>query len=646
MALNRGRVVWIGNDGAYQLLNINKKLSIEINDIFYSKKHKALIVATSGYTYFVTRINTDKNISFNLREEKRLGEGIKSIFQSDDGIFHAGYFSGYKQFSSDYQIKLNAASQGFIHRVEDVVKSGNRIYLATLDGLWKIENDNISKPERDSVLLSKRITSLMALNDTIYMGTKGNGLLILTSDTLIQLGEINGLASNAVSSIAHNNQNIIVGTNAGLTLIKRAWSPKHPEIRSFDANSGLLSNEVNGVAVDGNLLFLATANGLHKVQLTEFEKLHGHIPIYITEVIVNHKNIPISSSLEVPFSDNNIQFDYFALSYRNRGKQTYRHRMTGIENEWVVNQKTTAQYPYLPAGNYVFEVSVRNEQGEWNPEPARIAITILKPYWAKTWFLVLISLVIITLISLLFLWRIKVVNRRNKLLYDINWYQQEALINQMNPHFLFNSLNTVHRYVLQNDRMASSRYLTKFATLMRKTLDNSQDKLISIAKEVDALKLYLELESARFKDKFQFSIEVEPSIPQEKVMIPVFIIQPIVENAIWHGLMHSDKPGLIDIKFNRINGKNLVVSVRDNGIGREESEKIRASNKPDQRKSLGLAIIKRRIELINTQERTDIKITYNDLKHADGSCSGTEVIVHFPNFLTPYSHESFQSNSN
>jgi two-component sensor histidine kinase len=460
------------------------------------------------------------------------------------------------------------------------------------------------------------------------------------------LEEIDGLASNAVSSLAYNAQYIIVGTNAGLTLLKRGWSPRHVEIRSFDVNSGLLSNEINGVDVDGNLLYLATANGLHRAQLTDFEKLHGHIPIYLTEVSVNQKNIPISSSLEVPFSDNNIQFDYFALSYRNRGKQTYRHRMSGIEDEWVVNQKTTAQYPYLPAGNYVFEVSVRNELGEWNPEPARIAITILKPYWAKTWFLVLISLIIIAVISLLFFWRIKVVNRRNKLLYDINWYQQEALINQMNPHFLFNSLNTIHRYVLQNDRMASSRYLTKFATLMRKTLDNSQDKFISIAKEVDALKLYLELESARFKDRFQFSIEVEPSIPQEKVMIPVFIIQPIVENAIWHGLMHSDKPGLIDIKFNRINGKNLVVSVRDNGIGREESEKIRASNKSNQRKSLGLAIIKRRIELINTQERSNIKITYNDLKNADRSCSGTEVIVHFPNFLTPYSNESFQSNSN
>jgi len=161
----------------------------------------------------------------------------------------------------------------------------------------------------------------------------------------------------------------------------------------------------------------------------------------------------------------------------------------------------------------------------------------------------------------------------------------------------------------------------------------SQEKSLTIAKEIDALKLYLELESARFKDKFQFTIEVDASITQDKVLIPVFIIQPIAENAIWHGLMHSDKQGKIDIHFFRKAQNDLIVSIRDNGIGREEAEKLRNLSKPDQRKSLGLAIIKRRIALINTQQRTNISISYNDLKAADGSCAGTEVTVCFPNFL-------------
>jgi two-component sensor histidine kinase len=401
------------------------------------------------------------------------------------------------------------------------------------------------------------------------------------------------------------------------------------------------SNEINSICAVDDYLYLATTDGLHKIHQDAIKHSNFHLPIYITGVKVNEAYHSPEDSFRLDFSDNNIQLDYLALSYRNTGHQTYRHRMLGLEDNWVVNQKTNAQYPYLPAGSYVFEVSVQNGNGEWNPESARVEIVILKPYWAKMWFILIVGAFVVSFLILLFFWRIKIVKRRNQLIYDINWYQQEALINQMNPHFLFNSLNTVHRYVLQNDRVESSRYLTRFATLMRKILDMSQEKSLTIAKEIDALKLYLELESARFKDKFQFAIEVDPSIPQEQVLIPVFIIQPIVENAIWHGLMHSGRHGEIAIHFYRKAQNDLVVSIRDNGIGREEAEKLRNLSKPDQRKSLGLAIIKRRIALINTQEKSNISISYNDLKAADGSCEGTEVTVCFPNFLKSFSHETF-----
>lgn len=357
------------------------------------------------------------------------------------------------------------------------------------------------------------------------------------------------------------------------------------------------------------------------------------MPVYLTNLLVNHKSEEIIKKIKIPHSKNDIQLDYFALSFRDRGKQTYRHRLLGLEDDWIINHMTTAQYPYLPAGQYIFEVSVLNSNGIWNPNPARLHILVLKPYWAKPWFRVLVVILLMGIILTFFFWRVKVIKMRKQLLYDINWYQQEALINQMNPHFLFNSLNTVHRYVLQNDRLASSRYLTKFANLMRKILENSQERSITIANEKEALNLYLELESARFKDKFDYQIHIDESIPAKLVKIPVFIVQPLVENAIWHGLMQSDKAGRIDVSFERINDADLKVKVSDNGIGREEAEKYTNKHKKSHKTSLGIPIIKRRIELINIQERTAIWLSYKDLKAPDGTASGTEVSVYFPYFL-------------
>lgn len=647
LGLNRGRIARISPSGECFITQLNESRNLLIDDLEYDLQTASLWVGTSeNLNQIKWQGHTGQQPIF-VKNKAPLIQGVKNIFIHPDGNAFLGHHASFSKFDlKEHKVLFSSYSMDFKERVEDIASIDDRIYLATLNGAWEYNNQELRPLHNLHPLLGKRITELAVAGDTLLIGTKGNGLVMLTSDTVLQFDQPKGMISNAITVIEVFGKYIYVGTNSGISIIERGKAVKASDIQSFNVDNGLYSNEINGINVTSEKIYLATANGLHRLARGALRQPSVDLPIYVTGINVNNKSRAVKDVLKLPFSENNIQLDYFALSYRNTGHQTYRHRMLGLEDNWVVNQKTNAQYPYLPAGSYVFEVSVQNGKGEWNPESARVEIVILQPYWSKMWFILLVLALLISFLTFLFLWRIRVVKRRNQLIYDINWYQQEALINQMNPHFLFNSLNTVHRYVLQNDRVASSRYLTRFATLMRKILDMSQEKSLTIAKEIDALKLYLELESARFKDKFQFAIEVDASIPQEQVLIPVFIIQPIVENAIWHGLMHSDRHGEIKIHFYRKAQNDLVVSIRDNGIGREEAEKLQNLSKTDQRKSLGLAIIKRRIALINTQEKTNISISYNDLKAADGSCSGTEVIVHFPNFLKSLSHGAFQSNSN
>jgi hypothetical protein len=214
--------------------------------------------------------------------------------------------------------------------------------------------------------------------------------------------------------------------------------------------------------------------------------------------------------------------------------------------------------------------------------------------------------------------------------HDIKSFMEQILSKQMNPHFIFNSLNSIQRFILENDRIKSSTYLSKFAMLMRIVLNNSQHNLVLIQDDVEALQLYLELESLRFENKFTYQINIDnPSIKSYK--IPPLLIQPFVENSIWHGLMPKKDPGNISISFFEEDNKVKVV-IKDNGIGRKAAELFR-KNKIKTYKSMGSSITERRLNLINTLYNSQMDFKYIDLEDDRGMPLGTEVNLNIPKII-------------
>jgi tetratricopeptide (TPR) repeat protein len=205
---------------------------------------------------------------------------------------------------------------------------------------------------------------------------------------------------------------------------------------------------------------------------------------------------------------------------------------------------------------------------------------------------------------------------------------QKNLRQQMNPHFIFNTLNSIQYYMYQHDKIATNDYMTKFSQLMRKTLENSQHTAIPIKDELEALNLYLELEALRFKNKFFYTINIDDDIDVVMHKIPTMLIQPYVENAICHGLMNREEPGnlLIDLKLEE---KAIACTIVDNGIGREAALKIK-NNNSNQHHSLGTTITESRLKLVNSLYGSSMKIEYEDLKSEVGIALGTKVIIHIP----------------
>jgi len=207
--------------------------------------------------------------------------------------------------------------------------------------------------------------------------------------------------------------------------------------------------------------------------------------------------------------------------------------------------------------------------------------------------------------------------------------EMQALRAQMNPHFIFNCLNSINRYIVKSDQTTASLYLTKFAKLIRLILDNSNSKNVILTNELEALKLYIEMEALRFDRKFTYEVKVENRLGSDTVELPPLIIQPYVENAIWHGLLHKESNGHLSVRVSMNGDSMLECIIEDNGVGRDKAKELR-SKSATSRKSLGMQLTENRLSLLNKHAELNASVEIIDLKNGHGEASGTKVILKIP----------------
>lgn len=246
-----------------------------------------------------------------------------------------------------------------------------------------------------------------------------------------------------------------------------------------------------------------------------------------------------------------------------------------------------------------------------------------------TWSIVVGMLLISTVLTVVIL-QIKAGNSRRMMEMKgrIAEITQRNLRQQMNPHFIFNTLNSIQFYLYQQDKIAVNEYLNKFSLLIRKTLDNSRQPTIALKEEIEMVRLYLELESLRFKERLTWNIGVDDEIDLIEMKVPAMLIQPLVENAISHGLRHKPEAGRVEVVLT-LRDDHIECRVEDNGIGREAAREINRTSNPDH-KSAGTSITETRLNLINQLYGKELKVTYTDLTNDAGKPVGTQVIITIP----------------
>jgi ligand-binding sensor domain-containing protein len=351
-------------------------------------------------------------------------------------------------------------------------------------------------------------------------------------------------------------------------------------------------------------------------------------------------SVPVADSenISLKSNQNSFSFEFNVLHYGRPEYNKVYYKLDNYERDWhFANNERTASFFDLSPGSYQFIVRARSSNGVWAQKS--ISITIHPIWWKSWWFKIVLTLLAVAAFYRIIRWSLHQ-NFRRKLdrieeerqLADLQHktaiLEMQVLRTQMNPHFIFNSLNSINRFILQNNKGQASQYLTKFSKLIRLILQNSQADLISLESELDSLELYLDLESLRFDYHFNYKISVENDVDLSNINVPPLIIQPYVENAIWHGLMHKEEKGQLDIDIS-VNDNHLVCRVTDNGIGRKKAEEL-GSKSATRHKSMGLHITADRIALIQKEEEKGPAVKILDLSNPDGSAAGTEVTISLP----------------
>jgi signal transduction histidine kinase len=335
---------------------------------------------------------------------------------------------------------------------------------------------------------------------------------------------------------------------------------------------------------------------------------------------------------DLPYSKNNLRIEYIGLSFLSGGDVRYQYRLLNTSTEWQTTTNTSIELRSLSPGKYIFEVCVLDKFGNRSLDVARVRFDIRPAYYQTIWFWVLIFIFALGIgyyfIRRRFEQRRKMYEREQELNMKIIELEQQALKAQMNPYFIFNCLASIQHFVNKEQPEAANRYLSNFAKLIRKTLDLSGEQYISLDKEVDYLENYVQMEKLRFQDKFSYTITVGENIDEYNIMIPPMLIQPIVENAIRHGLRYKENnDGMLKISFES-SEKGLICTVEDNGIGRKRSRELKSALHIEYQ-SKGTLLTESRINAINMLNDRKISMEANDLLDANQDVAGTIVRITF-----------------
>ncbi len=631
---------------------------------------------TSGYA----EINRGKIVVH--KKENGFPYGLTLSIESFEGSIWLGTEKGLIQNQDGIYREVKTPGGGdFVFAMKNAM---NRLWLGMGTGLFSYKNGRIQNVSSRNDLPPATVFAISEGNDgSLWFGTYTEGFFRYAKDRWQVMKELNGVrldslrfscfaavneneiwAGSLTEGIFHFSKNGVqripvqdlqfaeiqsmavasdgtlwVGTNKGVFEIRKGnvsniiKLPYHADLneQSCTPQSLLIQNEQ---------LLAGTTAGLQVLHLNDYRTQRPPPRLILTDIkmfLGQNSSLPeyaddslrftlVPADVRLPYDLNFLSFNLTGLTAYQKENLQYRYRLSGQSDQWTLaGSRREAIFSNIKPGHYTFEAEVSRFGEGWNPSGIKYTFQILRPVWLRWWFITLSCLALGTLSFIFIRDRLKRANQRLRLENALLDMERKALRLQMNPHFIFNALDSISSFIFKKDPEKAVRYLNNFAKLMRLTLESSMEHLHPVETEVSVLKNYLELEKLRFQGKFEYEIEVDDEIDYD-VGIPPMLIQPHVENAILHGLKPLEDSGQLDIRF-IIDEDLLVIEVEDNGIGRKRAKEL---HKRKDHRSMATQINRDRLRLLRVSMSEKVEITILDKVKESGEPAGTKVIIKLP----------------
>lgn len=556
--------------------------------------------------YLVANFNSAGLLSTDLQSSPVLPNGFKKTSLIEfNNIPQAMYMFRNKRARSVYFDATSTSYYvGFSDGLYGYLPEGKTIEIKTPDSRSIVASDIKSSPDGG-----------------FWVASTQQGLLKVFRNTVVaQFIQTHGLIGSYCKRLQINSKGIWVLTDTGVNFLKNGST----QFEHVSYHLGFKGLTFNDFLVDEERIWLATNEGLISGPIEVF--LNRIEPTFtIGQVKVN--GVPRVSLSQLNYQENQLDIFFQTHFYKGLGDFVYEYRLLEQSEQWKsqTSQINKVSFLSLRPGNYTFQARVK--YGNDYTPIQEMKFVINPPFWSRLWFLTLLFLLLSIGIYLLTRFFIQRVKKKQEMREKLVLSQLTALRSQMNPHFMFNVLNAVQGLIYDNQKTKASEYLGTFSDLMRKTLDSSDQSEITIAKELETIELYVGLEEARFEENtFFWSIEVPSDEDLSQYVIPSLILQPFIENAIKHGLMHKAGEKMLHLKISR-HEDYWFFEITDNGVGRKQSALI--NSKIQRHRSFATQALENRIALLNEVNNNRIKIEVQDLEY-QGQATGTRVVLQIP----------------
>jgi len=668
---------WINTDGNGILLKKRTIFSTyDVNDGLPSNKVLRLhlqkdklyigtengIAEKSGHT--IKKMNLP-----SAKEGLKYTFSIQKVHEGQIGISIAHTFN-FKDAGTGY----------FVQNISNTVKAYNGMFswqenkddlwtcaIAYPDKIYKIRNVNVFSDSVDIKAYGvKKIYKMIRWNDLYWAGTD-RGIIQFNKTTNRFIKNINGEKIEQVFDFLTDKKNRLwIATETGLYLYEnnhfttvpksgtlgsnycldicsddkdRIWAATWDGIfftdgktkTYFNTNDGLPSKTVNAVLFDSasRQLYAGTDNGLAILNSNAFETIKPNRILYTVCRLIALDGLGemVNAGAILSTAQNNLSFRLSIPYYQDNGNIRFEYKLDN--NTWTATGDPVITISDISSGSHIFYARAKLNGALLTKENAVFAFTIKTPFYQKWWFWIIVAVIFQ---GLLF-WVINKYNRRErekKLAVQTQQAEyaslkQQAFTSLMNPHFIFNALNSVQYYVNRQDRLSANKYLSDFATLIRKSFDAAQKSFVTLDEELETIRLYLQLEKMRFPDKFDYNIHLSKAATDEDWMLPSMVLQPFLENAILHGLMPLEEKGQLTIEANA-KGNTLYITITDTGMGIKKSRALRSGSP---HKSRGMQLIKERLELLSKLSKEPIQLSITELIPGANN-PGTKISLSIP----------------